>query len=106
MWIFNILLIRIYKCSILSKILVSFTYYIIVYMMPPVLLASVTLGFCLPDNRLEELQEKYSQEVEERKRLETELKILQVKVRTFSVSYYSAMSSPRLLKLYALCFSS
>ena len=32
------------------------------------------------DNRLDELQEKYNQEVEERKRLETELKVLQVKV--------------------------
>lgn len=32
------------------------------------------------DNKLEELQEKYSQEVEERKRLETELKVLQVKL--------------------------
>uniref|UniRef100_A0A3Q0RL32 Centromere protein F n=1 Tax=Amphilophus citrinellus TaxID=61819 RepID=A0A3Q0RL32_AMPCI len=32
------------------------------------------------DNRLEELQEKYSQEVEERKRLETELRVLQVKL--------------------------
>lgn len=32
------------------------------------------------DNRLDELQEKYNQEVEERKRLETELKGLQVKV--------------------------
>lgn len=32
------------------------------------------------DNRLEELQEKYNQEVEERKRLETELKVMQVKV--------------------------
>lgn len=35
---------------------------------------------CCSDNRLEELQEKYNQEVEERKRLETELKVLQVKV--------------------------
>lgn len=34
------------------------------------------------DNRLEDLQEKYSQELEERKRLETELKVLQVKVST------------------------
>lgn len=34
------------------------------------------------DNRLDELQEKYNQEVEGRKRLETELKVLQVKVRT------------------------
>lgn len=32
------------------------------------------------DNRLEELQKKYNQEVEERKKLETELKVLQVKV--------------------------
>ncbi|XP_039467685.1 centromere protein F-like [Oreochromis aureus] len=32
------------------------------------------------DNRLEELQEKYNQEVEERKRLESELKVLQVKL--------------------------
>lgn len=38
------------------------------------------LHLCAADNRLEELQEKYSQEVEERKRLETELKVLQVKV--------------------------
>lgn len=37
------------------------------------------------DNRLEELQEKYSQEVEERKRLETELKVLQVKVSTLLI---------------------
>lgn len=35
---------------------------------------------CILDNKLEELQEKYNQEVEERKRLETELKVLQVKV--------------------------
>lgn len=68
------------------------------------LLPSVTLGFYLPDNRLEELQEKYSQEVEERKRLETELKILQVKVRTFSC--FSAICSLRLFKHYTLCFSS
>lgn len=63
--------------------------------------ASVTLDFYLPDNRLEELQEKYNQEAEERKRLETELKILQVKVSTFSVTYYSpfAFVSLRLLKL-------
>lgn len=51
------------------------------------MLASVTSDFYLPDNRLQELQEKYNQEVEERKRLETELKILQVKVSTFSVTY-------------------
>lgn len=38
------------------------------------------LYLCSLDNRLDELQEKYSQEVEERKRLETELKVLQVKV--------------------------
>lgn len=36
--------------------------------------------FSLIESRLEELQEKYSQEVEERKRLEAELKVLQVKV--------------------------
>lgn len=36
------------------------------------------------DNRLEELQEKYNQEFEERKRLETELKVLQVKVSYIS----------------------
>lgn len=40
----------------------------------------LTWHLCSIDNRLEELQEKYSQEVEERKRLETELKVLQVKV--------------------------
>ncbi|XP_028825308.1 centromere protein F-like [Denticeps clupeoides] len=40
------------------------------------------------DLRLEELQEKYSREFEERKRLETELKVLQVKVlNQSSVSY-------------------
>ncbi|CAL9701706.1 unnamed protein product [Knipowitschia caucasica] len=32
------------------------------------------------DNRLEDLQEKYSQEVQERKKLENELKILQIKL--------------------------
>lgn len=74
--------------------------------MSPLLSASVTLGFYLLDNRLEELQEKYSQEVEERKRLETELKVLQVKVRTFSVFYDFASASLRLSKQYALCFSS
>lgn len=36
------------------------------------------------DDRLEELKEKYNQEVEERKRLETELKLLQVKVSILS----------------------
>lgn len=48
-------------------------------------LLTVILLFCT-DNKLEELQEKYSLEVEERKRLETELKVLQVKVRTL-ISY-------------------
>ena len=42
----------------------------------------VELSVCELDNRLEELQGKYSQEVDERKRLETELKVLQVKVST------------------------
>lgn len=37
------------------------------------------------DNRLEELQKKYNQEVEERKKLETELKVLQVKVSYFAI---------------------
>lgn len=45
----------------------------------------VYLYLCSIDNRLEELQEKYSQEVEERKRLETELKVLQVKVSTLLI---------------------
>ena len=43
------------------------------------------LYLCSIDNRLEELQEKYSQEVEERKRLEAELKVLQVKVGTILI---------------------
>lgn len=76
------------------------------------MLVSVTLDFYLPDNRREELQEKYNQEVEKRKSLETELKILQVKVSTFSVTYCSpfAFVSVWLLKLtnstYAIRFSS
>ncbi|XP_030232437.1 centromere protein F isoform X1 [Gadus morhua] len=41
---------------------------------------SATPGHRQQDNRLEELQGKYSQEVDERKRLETELKVLQVKM--------------------------
>ncbi|CAL8403773.1 unnamed protein product [Boreogadus saida] len=41
---------------------------------------SATPGYRQQDNRLEELQGKYSQEVDERKRLETELKVLQVKM--------------------------
>lgn len=40
----------------------------------------MVLILSLIDNRLEEFQEKYNQEFEERKRLETELKVLQVKV--------------------------
>lgn len=40
------------------------------------------------DNKLEELQEKYNLEVEERKRLETELRVLQVKVSHFSSSVF------------------
>ena len=43
---------------------------------------------CELDNRLEELQGKYHQEMDERKRLETELKVLQVKVSTTDVPFY------------------
>lgn len=55
---------------------------------------------CFIDNRLEELQEKYNQEVEERKRLETELKVLQVKVSIFflicryGLSVFVALTCP------------
>lgn len=53
------------------------------------------------DNRLEELQEKYNQEFEERKRLETELKVLQVKV-----SYITFIVQHRSFQLIKLsCFS-
>ena len=45
--------------------------------------------FLLPlsplDSRLEDLQERYNHELEERKRLEAELKIMQVKVSSFVV---------------------
>ncbi|KAG7251002.1 hypothetical protein CRUP_034491, partial [Coryphaenoides rupestris] len=41
---------------------------------------STTPAYRHQDNRLEDLQEKYNHEVEERKRLETELKVLQVKM--------------------------
>lgn len=50
---------------------------------------------CFTDNRLEDLQEKYSQEVEERRRLESELKLLQVKVSTLFI----------LFVFLCLCFS-
>lgn len=40
---------------------------------------------CATDNRLEDLQDKYNHEVEERKRMETELKVLQVKVGTLFI---------------------
>lgn len=53
------------------------------------------------DNRLEELQEKYNQEYEERKRLETELKVLQVKV-----SYITCVAqSSSLQVINRSCFS-
>ncbi|XP_063040363.1 centromere protein F isoform X2 [Engraulis encrasicolus] len=42
--------------------------------------APATPGYRQHDSKLEELQGKYSQEVEERKRLEAELKVLQVKL--------------------------
>lgn len=54
------------------------------------------------DNRLEELQEKYNQEFEERKRLETELKVLQVKVGYNT--FIAQNSSFQLIKLFN-CFS-
>ena len=45
--------------------------------------------FLLPlsplDSRLEDLPERYNHELEERKRLEAELKIMQVKVSSFVV---------------------
>lgn len=52
------------------------------------------------DNRLEELQKKYYQEVEERKKLETELKVLQVKV-----SYIAFISLSISLQLIIFIFS-
>lgn len=48
-------------------------------------------------DRLEELQKKYNQEVEERKKLETELKVLQVKVSY--VAFISLCISLRLIAL-------
>lgn len=58
------------------------------------------------DNRLEELQEKYNQEVEERKRLESELKVLQVKVSAINKSIFIIMSIYFLVVLIFLIFSS
>lgn len=49
------------------------------------------------DNRLEELQEKYNQEFEERRRLETELKVLQVKVSY--ITFIAHCSSLQVIKL-------
>lgn len=50
------------------------------YLLGNLYLSQRCVYFFFIDNRLDELQEKYNQEVEERKRLETELKVLQVKV--------------------------
>lgn len=50
----------------------------------------------LIDNRLEELQEKYNQEFEERRRLETELKVLQVKVSY--ITFIAHCSSLQVIK--------
>ena len=59
--------------------------------------------FSLTESRLEDLQEKYSHEVEERKRLETELKVLKVKVS--STPCFLSKVANNGLYCYGSCFS-